>query len=442
MKLNKIHLYNFKGVKDACMETEGKSVILYGINGKGKTTFLDACNIIFSKIMCAAAMDETLDIKNLEASDVRIGSIDSYIEADIDVLGEEFQYYRKRKEGRNRHSTEKLTKIVECIQKKYIGSYYEEEEDDENTGNQNRLKIDDKSMPIYVFYDVNRKLEHRKRLRKKIYENNKMEAWRDAIESSVNYQAFFDWFRGRQEYENSRQLEDETYEDMQLCVVKQGILQMLGEEYKDIRIRIEEGDTEPQLVIKKDGIFLSMNQLSEGERGIISLMGDLCRRLVLANPSMENPLLGEGMVLIDEVDLHLHPAWQGKVVPAFMRIFPNIQFIFTTHAPKVLGEISDGVVIYKLAEDAEKEIVLEKIPMLHGRDVNEILENYMDTDSLSLETKNKIDQMFDAIDCGRYEEGRQLIDELEQLTDCYNTAVVRAKVRLAKKEAYDKNKQG
>lgn len=68
--------------------------------------------------------------------------------------------------------------------------------------------------------------------------------------------------------------------------------------------------------------------------------GDLARKLAIANPSRENPLEGEGVVLIDEVDLHLHPSWQGRMMPLF-RTFPNIQFIVTTHSPKVLSEIKD-----------------------------------------------------------------------------------------------------
>lgn len=57
-------------------------------------------------------------------------------------------------------------------------------------------------------------------------------------------------------------------------------------------------------------------------------------------------MLGSGIVLIDEIELHLHPKWQGKIVPVLMDTFPNIQFIITTHSPKVLSEIKNDVNIF------------------------------------------------------------------------------------------------
>jgi predicted ATP-binding protein involved in virulence len=68
-------------------------------------------------------------------------------------------------------------------------------------------------------------------------------------------------------------------------------------------------------------------------------VGDLARRLSLLNTDKENPLEGEGVVLIDEIDLHLHPKWQRSVVASLERTFPNCQFIITTHSPQVVGEL-------------------------------------------------------------------------------------------------------
>ena len=81
--------------------------------------------------------------------------------------------------------------------------------------------------------------------------------------------------------------------------------------------------------------------MSDGEKCTIALFGDLARRMALANPERENPLEGTGVVLIDELDLHMHTSWQRKVLGVLKETFPNIQFIITTHSPQILGESGD-----------------------------------------------------------------------------------------------------
>ena len=80
---------------------------------------------------------------------------------------------------------------------------------------------------------------------------------------------------------------------------------------------------------------MSVLQLSQGEKSLLALVADIARRLVLLNPTASNPLDGTGIVLIDEIDLHLHPSWQQKVIIRLEETFPNIQFIVTTHSPQV-----------------------------------------------------------------------------------------------------------
>lgn len=69
--------------------------------------------------------------------------------------------------------------------------------------------------------------------------------------------------------------------------------------------------------------------MSDGEKCTMALLGDLARRLTLANPTLENPLLGKGIVLIDEIELHMHPSWQRKILSTLKNTFPNVQFMET-----------------------------------------------------------------------------------------------------------------
>lgn len=102
------------------------------------------------------------------------------------------------------------------------------------------------------------------------------------------------------------------------------------------------------MVVKKDGQEFSVLQLSQGEKSVLALIADIARRLTMLNPSLANPLEGSGLVLIDEVDLHLHPSWQQKIMQRLESTFPNLQFIVTTHSPQVCHTLdSDNIWLLK-----------------------------------------------------------------------------------------------
>jgi hypothetical protein len=115
-----------------------------------------------------------------------------------------------------------------------------------------------------------------------------------------------------------------------------------------------------RLRVNKAGQGLYLDQLSDGERSLLAIVADLVRRLSLANPEIADPLQGAGVVLIDEIELHLHPTWQRKVVENLRTTFPNIQIIATTHSPFVIQSLRAGELINldpdEFAEYADKSI--------------------------------------------------------------------------------------
>ena len=136
----------------------------------------------------------------------------------------------------------------------------------------------------------------------------------------------------------------------ELAAVRRALSRFLPE-FSDWKIR----RTPLRMEVKKDGEALSVDQLSDGEKCMIALVGDLARRLVIANPEQEDPLLGNGIVLVDEIELHLHPEWQKSVLPRLLQTFPNVQFVVTTHSPLVLAQLNsllyrtqDEIAVYGL----------------------------------------------------------------------------------------------
>ena len=117
-----------------------------------------------------------------------------------------------------------------------------------------------------------------------------------------------------------------------------------------------DGSQLPTLRLDKGDITLDVRQLSDGERGLLALVFDLARRLSLANPKLEDPLReGKGIVLIDELDLHLHPRWQRTVVEKLTKTFPNCQFIATTHSPFIIQSLRPGQLINLESKNSSEE---------------------------------------------------------------------------------------
>ncbi|EMF04963.1 RecF/RecN/SMC family protein [Serratia marcescens VGH107] len=123
-------------------------------------------------------------------------------------------------------------------------------------------------------------------------------------------------------------------------------------EFESINLVYSENDF--RLVLLKNGIELDAQQLSQGEKTILTLVGDLARRLSLLNPTLQNPFEGKGIVLIDEIDLHLHPTWQQKIIERLLTTFPNVQFVLSTHSPQVLSTVSARCI--RILEEVEDEL--------------------------------------------------------------------------------------
>ena len=192
------------------------------------------------------------------------------------------------------------------------------------------------SVPVFAYYGVKRAvIDIPLRIREK--EEHVLDAYNDCLKGAAKFRDFFMWFRSQEDLENELRLDnggrEGTY-SRELDTFRRA-MRVFMPEYTRVRVR-----RKPlRMVLEKDGEELNVAQLSDGEKIYLALIGDLCRKLVLANPSLEDPLQGGGIVLIDEVDLHLHPKWQGEVAHNLMDVFPNVQFIITTHSPQVVNRV-------------------------------------------------------------------------------------------------------
>ena len=219
-------------------------------------------------------------------------------------------------------------------------------------------------LPVIAYYGTNRAIrEEVKRRRGFKKEFLRFQALSGALDPDSHFRSAFEWFNGMEDSERREQVsrKDFDYRIPELVFVRQAITRMLGKEFSNPRT-----ETRPlRFVIDRiadDGSTqtLRISQLSDGYRIMLGVVMDFARRLTQANPQTDtnnvNPLDTAGIVLIDEIDLHLHPSWQQRVIHDLMETFPNTQFILTTHSPQVLSTIRrENIQI--IGEDIEENLI-------------------------------------------------------------------------------------
>ena len=176
-----------------------------------------------------------------------------------------------------------------------------------------------------------------------------------------------------------------------------------------------------------DGYVASWSELSDGYHVFIALVADIARRAVMLNEfdGADAPARVEGVVLIDELDLHLHPRWQRVALPRLRNVFPRLQLVVTTHSPQILSSV-DNRQVRRLFDGK-----LQEHPVLvEGRDTNAILREYMRTEDRSAEGTGALRALHDHIDGGRREEAEELYKKLLSRWGDLDPDLIVAKVLL------------
>jgi predicted ATP-binding protein involved in virulence len=186
-------------------------------------------------------------------------------------------------------------------------------------------------------------------------------------------------------------------------------------------------DPKPRFLVDKNGITLQLNQLSDGERGLLAIVFDLSRRLAIANPALGDPIHeGKGIVLIDEIELHLHPKWQREALRRLRLTFANCQFIATTHSPQILGEVEDRSVRYLFRDEAGG--VQRYTPdQALGLDSNRVLEEIMGTPARNEQVQSFLHDLFRAIDREDFPQAREKMREIGATLGDSDPELVRAR---------------
>lgn len=218
----------------------------------------------------------------------------------------------------------------------------------------------------------------------------------------------------------------------EMLFVKKAIEQFLPD-YTNLRVR---RSPRPHMLINKGELEFNLNQLSDGEKNLITLVGDIARRLSIANPETANPLEGNGIIMIDEVDLHLHPKWQQLMIPQLENIFPNCQFIVSTHSPQVLNNVQpDNIILLENNNNVLKHsFAIES----YGKNSDRILEDLLGVDARPTNIKNEIEELYRFIELGEIDSAKNLYKDLSNKIIGGDPELTKANVLIKRKEVTGK----
>lgn len=375
VRLHALELANFRGFQSVRLDLDGaRTTALVGANGSGKSTVLDAIAFALSWLP-ARLRSVNGNGHRIDYDDIRNSELVARIQATASLSDGDPQSWTlgRAQQGSGETGDTDLSAIQAWAQQ--LGGK------DLVEGRQ--------TLPVLSYYPTNRVvLDIPARIRKR-HAFNALSTYDEALESSsTQFRTFFEWFREHEDLENERRIDDQDHRDPQLTAVRAAIESLLPG-YRDLRIR-----RAPQrMEVRKNDVLLRVDQLSDGEKCLLALAGDLALRLALANPGVDEPLAGPGIVLIDEVELHLHPAWQRVVLQRLEETFPGCQFIVSTHSPLVLSQIRPDAVwlLDPQAEPAARQL------STWGQDAERILEEALDTPSRPDWAQRKLDALFELL---------------------------------------------
>jgi predicted ATP-binding protein involved in virulence len=437
MKLAKIEITNFRCFESFALELRPDINVIVGVNGAGKTTILDSIATALYDVVAAngggGKRQRGWQKANLQPSDIHIppGSTSAAVGRKdfvqfkaatrdfYEVPGfpnktqggdpaflewtDHIKYLPPSGFSYDTSQSERLSSVYQ-----YFAAVWQE------------LRKTDTAalipLPVVAYYRASRRLTEMPKMGNVFeLELSREGAFHQALNAGADFQAMCQWFYLRENAELREKVQirhDPNYQFPELKAAREALLRHL-EGAK--RVFFDENPPSLKVAFDRPGQgdeTLELSQLSDGYRNLLGLVLDFARRLAQAHPNWPNPLEAPGILLIDEIELHLHPKWQQTIVPDLHAVFPNTQIIATTHSPYVVTTVESRCV--HIAENAS----VRPCPTpTYGAKVSDVVAAVMGVPNQRPPDNPIADQvaaMFEAIDHGQAHAAREFWSKLQE----------------------------
>ena len=429
MHIQQVQIKNFRCFEDLTVNLNPDVNIFVGNNGSGKSSVLDA---IAAAIYPYVKVSQ--DIGNTTNRDVSpVIQLDLLVKKDNNTIRDLARFIVKTTDFpdwevvyQKALSNEDSERLNIDDNEARSGMIYNKISENLNILTNDLLS----QMSIIIYYKVNRNLTNSFYLANVISADfNRFDSLKNAFDAMGDFTDLVRWFfvREFQELREGKSKKDINFELHDLKQIRKAISTIIA---PNANVYFAQNTSSKLMVEWKtetgEKIELSLNQLSSGYRNMLALVMDFARRLAQANPQMENPLEAEAVLMIDELDLHLHPTWQQKIIPDLRKVFPNTQIIATTHSPEIVTTVQRHQV--KILENYQ---IKECPTPTRGRTSSDIVRDVLGLNNLRPDTKESktLAALFDAIDNGNLEEAKKLREELQDW-EMFDAEITRADMQI------------
>ncbi len=371
MKLASVEIENYRAIERLVLKPDSELTVLFGTNGCGKTSVLSGIAMGLGTIQNFLRPKE--DRVRFLKTDRRDGARSMRVAVTTtdgmswqrEETGRQFARISEKKHGPGKRMGALLLEAVLTLD-----------------------EAEPRDLPIGAYYDTDRvvlDVPQRRRGFEKGFD--RVDAWHGALSAQTDFRHFFQWFYAK-ENEELRALRrlaakgtavSHESTSRELRAVRTAISSMVGGVDDP---RIEANPLRFVVTLEQESgrsEDLTINQLSGGCRAVLTLAADLARRMAQGNPHLEDPLQSEAVVLIDEIELHLHPSWQQRVLGDLRRTFPNAQFIVSTHSPQVLTTVEPKHIL-ELVDDDGRIVARAPASSTFGVEAGDVLSTVMGVD--------------------------------------------------------------
>lgn len=426
MYLEKLKIHNFRRFEDLTIDFHPRMTVIVGANGIGKTTVLEATAVTVGTFfnpfgnLSSTGFEPNGDPRRISFEKGSV--VDSQKQFPVETeaygaVGEQNIIWK-----RVLNSEKGRTTIKEASQLISIGKKY-----------QKRLQNgdDDLILPVIAYYGTGRLWDYHKGKSSNVFKTNtRTNGYITCLDGTANVKLMMNWFAKMTvtRYQRFELGEGDTpeldvvYDAMAACLKS-------ATNYENIRFRYDMTSNELIVYYTKDGKKekMPLSLMSDGFKGTISLVADIAYRMIVLNPQLGRRTLEEtdGIVMIDEIDLHLHPAWQQKILDDLQNIFPKVQFIVTTHAPAVISTTKSENIVLLIDKEA-----YEPSEEVYGRDTNTIVSSLMGASERVPEIQDKFKLFYKCLDAKDQFGAEKVLNELKHTIGGNDSEIVSCDIKL------------
>lgn len=430
MYLDAVSIKNYRCFEQLDISLHDRLTLFVGRNGVGKSAVLDAIAVAASTFLCGieGAVSRTIVKDDAKYNFYELeGIIDSQHQFPVVITGHggcytecNIEWSRSLNSAEGKTTIKDAQEIVKCAEQM-----------------QNRIMEGDSDviLPVLSFYSTGRLYAQKKEKRnlQTLQKFNRQVGYLDCMAAESNEKMMLNWFeKMTMKSLQNQQKTGIAEKTVQLRIVEQAICRCfeavsgysnaaLSFDLDTHRIMVEYSSE------SGEKCRFALDEMSDGYKNTLSMIGDIAYRMAVLNPQLGEEILKKtpGIVLIDEIDLHLHPEWQQTILRDLQNVFPKVQFIVTSHAPAVINSVPrENIRIL------DKGKVYQPQQQTYGRDVNSILREVMQVEDRPEEIQGLLSDFYRFIDEGQIEKAEQLLNDIECIIGDTDTELSSARVTL------------